>query len=145
MGSVSWTGDGRFMLVGSWAGLKGTEPAAAFIWDLEKDEQQPRHVLQHEHGINQVAIAPGGKSVLTLEFDHTVRLWNTATGRPLGVPMIHPARVDTARFSPDASVVMTACRDGIARTWDAGTGRPVLGSILAADPGPHRPGSPRRR
>jgi eukaryotic-like serine/threonine-protein kinase len=133
--SVSWTSDGRFMLVDSWAGTTGTEPAAAYIWDLQKDEPQPRFVLQHEGGVNQVAIAPDGNSALTVDNDHTVRLWDVTNGRPVGSPMIHPARVDTAHFSPDGSVVVTASRDGIARTWDAATGHPLVGSIPAAAPG----------
>ena len=36
-----------------------------------------------------VAFSPDGKTILTGSFDKTARLWDAATGRPLGQPMEH--------------------------------------------------------
>ena len=51
------------------------------------------------------------------------RLWSTATGRPVGPPMPHPARVNAVAFSPDGRTLLTSCLKE-ARLWDAATGRP---------------------
>ena len=37
----------------------------------------------------RVAFSPDGKTVLTGSDDRTARLWDAATGRPLGHPMTH--------------------------------------------------------
>ena len=54
--------------------------------------------------------------------DGTARLWDVATGRPIGEPMAHRGPVDGLAFHPDGAIVATAGRDGTARLWDAGTG-----------------------
>ncbi len=54
--------------------------------------------------------------------DGTARLWDVATGRPIGEPMAHRGPVDRLAFHPEGTIVATAGRDGTARLWDAGTG-----------------------
>ena len=72
-----------------------------------------------------VAFSPDGKTVLTGSCDKTARLWDAATGRPLGPPMTHQGVVVAVAFSPDGKTVLTGSRDKTARLWDAATGRPL--------------------
>ena len=63
--------------------------------------------------------------MLTAGDDQAARLWDAATGEPLGQPMAHGDRVLAARFSPDGRMVLTAGDDQAARLWDAATGGPI--------------------
>jgi tetratricopeptide (TPR) repeat protein len=65
-----------------------------------------------------VAYSPDGKTVLTGSRDNTARLWDAATGRPLGPPMAHQGRVVAVAFSPDGKAALTGSADGTARLWD---------------------------
>jgi tetratricopeptide (TPR) repeat protein len=72
-----------------------------------------------------VAFSPDGKTVLTGSEDNTARLWDAATGQPLGLPMTHQDQLDAVVFSPDGKTVLTGSHDKTARLWDAATGQPL--------------------
>jgi WD40 repeat protein len=67
-----------------------------------------------------------------------MRLWDAATGRPLGparnvgrstsTAFAHGGGVGASRgkaFSPDATLLLSGRADGTARLWDVATGHPV--------------------
>ena len=80
--------------------------------------------MRHEAGVRSASFSPDGTRVVTGSFDNTVRLWDAATGVPIGQPLRHDDGVRGASFSVDGYRVVTASRDGTARVWDAATGRP---------------------
>jgi hypothetical protein len=55
--------------------------------------------------------------ILTGSWDHTARLWDAATGQPLGPPLQHRGRVWTVAFSPDGRSFLTGAGDGKARLF----------------------------
>jgi len=76
--------------------------------------------------VYSAAFSPDGKRIVTASFDRTARLWDAATGRPIGEPLRgHLRDVLTAVFSPDGRSIVTASSDWNARLWDAETGRPI--------------------
>jgi WD40 repeat protein len=72
-----------------------------------------------------VAFSRDGKTVITGSGDGTARLWEAATGRPLGLTLTHQGLVYAVAFSRDGKAVITGSDDRTARLWEAATGRPL--------------------
>jgi len=57
-----------------------------------------------------------------------VRLWNPATGRPVGAPMQtrsgSDGGVQWVAFSPDGTLLAAGGGDGTVRLWNPATGQP---------------------
>jgi WD40 repeat protein len=71
-------------------------------------------------GVTAVAFSLDGKLLATAGADGYVRLWNPATGEPIGALPAHtgPESVVTAvAFSPDGTLLASAGADGMVRTW----------------------------
>jgi serine/threonine protein kinase len=125
------TGPGLLWLVESWRsaeaaddpGWRRTAQASLYAW--QRHHTGIRAVYSHDGWVGSVAFRPDGEAVLTGGGDEMARLWDAATGRPLGPPMNHQGPVDTVAFSPDGKTVVTGGRYRPARLWDAATGRPL--------------------
>ena len=48
-----------------------------------------------------MAFSPNGKTVVTGSWDNTARLWEAATGKPIGLALQHQGQVLAVAFSPD--------------------------------------------
>jgi WD40 repeat protein len=92
---------------------------------------EPRS-LQHNEEVRSAVFSPDGRRVVTASDDHTARVWDVETGKPVGPPFVHADAVSFALFSPDGRRVVTASADRTARLWDVDTGQPV-GPPLAHD------------
>ena len=72
--------------------------------------------MRHPALVQTVAFSPDGKTVLTGCWDKTARLWDAATGQPLGFPMRHPAAIWAVAFSSDGESILT-CSTVAVRVW----------------------------
>jgi WD40 repeat protein/tRNA A-37 threonylcarbamoyl transferase component Bud32 len=75
--------------------------------------------------LDTALISPDGlRGLVTSESGESweIRLWDLATGNPIGGPLQHGGPVFAAAFSPDGKILATGCTDGKVRLWDANTG-----------------------
>lgn len=90
-----------------------------------------RALLPHTGQVQKALFNPNGESVLTVDSDHTVRLWNSTTGEALRPALAHPRAVLAVAFSPDGHLILTGSADGHARLWSTKTRQ------LVTDPWKH--------
>src|SRR5262249_55008866 len=112
----------------------GDEPgrhlALANLSAWRREVVEPKLLFSHGDMGMSGAFSPDRQTILTGGYDKTARLWDAASGRPLGPPMRHDGEVVDVAFSPDGQMILTGSNDHTARLWDAATGRP-LGEPLA--------------
>lgn len=109
--SMTFSSDGRILATG------GAREIA--IWDVAK-----RSLLRTFKGHpGVVAMAPGGRLLVSGALDGTVRLWNPVTGQALAVLHGHTARVSTVALSPRGDSLASAGNDGKALLWDLNLAR----------------------
>jgi WD40 repeat protein len=81
--------------------------------------------MLHTDAVEDARFDGGGARLVTASDDGTARVWDAATGRPLGPPLRPHGGVRAARFSPDGRFVLTRNADAV-QVWDAATGTPAL-------------------
>jgi WD40 repeat protein len=81
--------------------------------------------MRHDYAVVSAQFSPDGQRVVTVSWDVTARVWDAASGKPIGEPMKHEESVKSAQFSPDGQRVVTASEDKTARVWDIASGKPI--------------------
>jgi WD40 repeat protein len=141
--AVAFSPDGKTVLTGS-------KDKTARRWDAATGAAigDP---LPHPDAVWRVAFGGDGKTLLTaagnpfksFNYDERerpgeARLWDAATGQPIGQPLRHfaPSTIRAVTFSPDGKTLLTGGGDGsgAARLWDAATGKPRGEPLPHPDP-----------
>ena len=101
-------------------------PGAELQLDGALRDLRERLVIGHDSFVLSAAFSPDGKRIVTASWDKTARIWDAATGQPIGQPLKgHDGPVNSAAFSPDGKRIVTASADNAARVWDSATGQPI--------------------
>ena len=103
------------------------------VWDLQTG-QRLHTLVGHTATVCELALHPDGVLLASCgSGDQTVRLWDWASGVPLGV-LPQDAWVVSLAFSPDGQTLLVGCEDGQLRLWNVQTGQCIR--VLRA-PGPY--------
>ncbi|WP_294537034.1 TIR domain-containing protein [uncultured Rhodoblastus sp.] len=101
-------------------------PEAELQLDVTWRDLRERFLVGHEERVWSAAFSPDGQHIVTASDDKTARVWDAASGKPIGAPLKgHEDVVRSAAFSPDGKRIVTASSDQTARVWDAATGKPI--------------------
>ncbi|KIM27014.1 hypothetical protein M408DRAFT_176560 [Serendipita vermifera MAFF 305830] len=80
----------------------------------------------HTDSVNGIAYSSDGLTVVSCSDDKTVRIWDAATGAPVGEPLKgHTSYVESVTYSPDGRKIISGSSDKTIRIWDASTGAPI--------------------
>ncbi|MBN2535889.1 MAG: WD40 repeat domain-containing protein [Spirochaetales bacterium] len=94
------------------------------------DRKDPELVVQlgHRKGINNLAVSPDGRLLVTASKDETLKLWDVASGKEMRTFTGHKRMVNDAVFSPDGNYIASCCGGSSNEQlflWDARTGKKI--------------------
>ncbi len=75
---------------------------------------------------SRVAFSPDGSRLASAGTDHTVKVWNSATGKELLSLDGHSKPVNRLAFSPDGRRLASASNDHTVKLWDPASGQEAL-------------------
>jgi WD40 repeat protein len=76
----------------------------------------------HPAQVESLAFSPDGKILASGGYDQIIRLWNTATGQPIGKWIGHNDAIRYLLFSPDGKVLVSTAGNNT-RLWATETGK----------------------
>ena len=102
-----------------------TRSGKAHVWDVIQRKELHSLQANQDAVAEAVAFAPDGNSFVTGSWDTTLRLWDSATGKPLRDLAGHQAAVLSAEFSPDGKILASGDGNGSVMLFDVTTGRRI--------------------
>jgi WD40 repeat protein/serine/threonine protein kinase len=145
--SVAFSPDGRR----AYSASGGTPPvtdgsdSAIRVWDLAQGWEVGQ-LVGHKGIVENVAVSPDGRRVLSGGADKTPILWDAEVGRERLRLRGHTALVQCVAFLPDGEHAVSCSRDGTIRFWslesgqeiDSFRGHEAEANWLAVSPDGHR-------
>jgi WD40 repeat protein/predicted Ser/Thr protein kinase len=116
-GAIVWTPKGGQDRSMHWVQMRGSAPIRVEGAVVEHGQEPLKS--------DAVALSPDSRVYATASRDGNVRLFETATRRPLAVLSGHTDWVYGMAFSPDGTRLAAGARDGTIRLWDLADHEPV--------------------
>lgn len=94
-----------------------------FLWKGFLDEELFVSLQAHIFWVRDATFNLNGNVIASGSTDQTVKLWETNTGKCLGVLEEHSERVRTVTFSPEGEILASSGDDRIIKLWSVETGQ----------------------
>jgi RNA polymerase sigma factor (sigma-70 family) len=91
------------------------------LWELATGKERltvTNDVPGYQFDYEQIAFAPDGRTLVTARGDHTLQLWDVATGQELLHRTGYEADVRALAFAPDGKTLATGHADSTILLWD---------------------------
>jgi RNA polymerase sigma factor (sigma-70 family) len=116
--ALAFSPDGKLLATG---GSAPDHEGEVHLWDWPARKER-WNVTAHPSGVRTLAFSPDGRVLASGSAESAVRLWDTATGKPLGPTTAgHQERVTSVAYSSDGGAILTGSWDRTIRVWDAAT------------------------
>lgn len=110
---LEFSPDGKLLLIADYGRVQVLDPANGKQLFLS-----PKLAL-----MTAARLSPNGSRVAVASAAGMVRVWDLASGKPVGwQPLRHPASVNAMAFRPDGKVLAIAGEDGNVKFWEPATG-----------------------
>jgi WD40 repeat protein/serine/threonine protein kinase len=106
--AAAWSPDGRRMLIGNLE--------AAVLWNSDTEEME--FEKQFSGPVASAAFNPDGNQFAIAVENATATIWDTATGEPLGEPLMHEDSPRAVAFTPSGKQLFTVTTNVIFRLWE---------------------------
>lgn len=123
--SLAFSHDGTLLASGGYRDIK--------LWQRPRDVRLAAFDTAAADGTQTIAVSADGKWLATAAADHSVKLWDLATGQLARALAGHTAAVTSLRFSPDGARLFSGSADKSVRVWQVADGAP-LGRIDTPQP-----------
>lgn len=114
-GIVLWSPDSRLM-----AGTnvqRGEQTYFLWTWDIASSKVSDEFQGRHDGLIHSADWSADGSMIASGGLDHTVKLWDVATGALLETITDSDEMIASVRWSPNGSLLAASSWDGIVRIW----------------------------
>lgn len=108
----------------------GASVGEARVWNAATGELLTR--VEHTDTVIDAEFSHDGKLIVSASLDHTARVWEANTARPIGEAVLHNSKLSHATFSPGARTIATAAARS-AIIWDAASGRSSFPPLSHSD------------